>query len=101
VQFHLTYEGLLLGSSRDKTRADHKHEIRRVFHKQLKRLWDTDPWLSVALKCCFAMGWQSAIEPYRFVPLVRETEALVCSLNVLFLRPVRDRCERENTSGLA
>ena len=46
MQFHLTYEGLLLGSSRDNTRPDHKHEIRRVFHRQLRRLWEGHPWLN-------------------------------------------------------
>lgn len=45
VEFRLTYEGQLLGSSRTDTRAQHKHEIRRVFHSQLKRLWQVSPYL--------------------------------------------------------
>jgi hypothetical protein len=35
MEFRLTYEGLLLGASRNNTRASHKHEIRRVLHHQL------------------------------------------------------------------
>jgi hypothetical protein len=45
MEFHLTYEGLLMGSGRDDPRPDHKHKLRRDFHKQLKRLWDTT-WLN-------------------------------------------------------
>jgi 1,2-phenylacetyl-CoA epoxidase catalytic subunit len=37
--FRLTYEGILLGASRQDTRARHKHEIRRKFHPQLRQLW--------------------------------------------------------------
>jgi hypothetical protein len=41
MQFHLTYEEILMGSGRDDMRPDHKQELRRVFHRQLKKLWDT------------------------------------------------------------
>ncbi len=44
MQFHLTYEGVLMGSGRDDPRPVHKHELRRVFHRQLKALWDAT-WL--------------------------------------------------------
>ena len=40
MEFRLTYEGKLLGASRRDTRAKHKHDIRRKFHPQLKRLWE-------------------------------------------------------------
>lgn len=54
LEFKLTYEGRLYGSnSKGDTRAAHKHEIRRVFHPQLKRLWKLTPQLS---------------EPFDFVP---------------------------------
>ena len=85
MQFHLTYEGLLLGSSRDNTRPDHKHEIRRVFHRQLRRLWEGHPWLN-QVKHGVYVGFEH-ISPdtplreglaqqftrgnYRYVPLVR------------------------------
>jgi hypothetical protein len=43
MHFHLTYEGVLYGASRNQTRATHKHEVRKVFHEQLKRLWEISP----------------------------------------------------------
>jgi len=39
VEFRLLYSGQLLGASRNDTRASLKHEIRREFHPQLRRLW--------------------------------------------------------------
>ena len=44
VEFRLTYEGELKSNGR----APHKHEIRRVFHAQLKALWDMHPYLKTA-----------------------------------------------------
>lgn len=38
MEFRLIYDGQLLGASRNNTRSEHKHDIRRVFHAQLKRL---------------------------------------------------------------
>ena len=52
MKFRLTYEGELRATQRDATPeqrnplAEHKHEIRRVFHRQLKHLWATDRFLS-------------------------------------------------------
>lgn len=42
VEFRLLYSGHLLGSSREDTRADKKHDIRRQFHPQLRRLWQVN-----------------------------------------------------------
>ena len=52
MKFRLTYEGRLLATQRDSLagqrdrRAQHKHSIRREFHKQLRHLWATDRFLS-------------------------------------------------------
>ena len=52
MKFRLTYEGELRATQRDPTPdqtnplARHKHMVRRVFHKQLKHLWETDRFLS-------------------------------------------------------
>ena len=94
MQFRLTYEGLLLGASRNNTRAAHKHQIRQVFHKQLKKLFDVHPAFE-ALKQVTAEG-----EPkyehitrrheqygYRFFPLATNELSLSCTVRVLFLRP--------------
>jgi hypothetical protein len=50
VEFRLTYEGLLLGSSRSSPRVDHKHTIRRAFHPQLRRLWQINPHINAELR---------------------------------------------------
>ena len=52
MKFRLTYEGGLRPTQRESSGgqrnplAPHKHEVRRVFHKQLKHLWATDLFLS-------------------------------------------------------
>jgi hypothetical protein len=47
VEFHLVYQGSLpaAGQGGGKTRAREKHDIRKVFHRQLAFLWDTHPFL--------------------------------------------------------
>ncbi len=42
VEFHLLYGGPLHSGGHDNPREE-KHSIRRVFHSQLKRLWQTHP----------------------------------------------------------
>ena len=108
VQFRLTYEGLLKGASADKTRAAHKHDIRRVFHPQLKRLWANTRHLTaggygpLTTQVIYING-QPAFPPppprveqlanrfvcngYHFVPLVTEDLSLLCGIEILFLRP--------------
>jgi hypothetical protein len=96
MQFRLTYEGPLYGSSRtNHGRADHKHEIRKVFHKQLKRLWEITPMLAnrvghiegVQKPQSEVLATHFTRNGYRFVPLVVEPLALLCRLDILFLRP--------------
>jgi hypothetical protein len=100
MRFHLTYEGSLHGSSTKSPRARHKHEIRKIFHRQLKRLWE-QTWLGSATYGSWEGG--QSIPPstplnealatlyrrgdYRYVPLVREEFSLLCSIDILFLRP--------------
>jgi len=50
MEFRLLYSGEVLGASRNNTRADLKHEIRRSFHPQLRRLWQTNHSLQRLLK---------------------------------------------------
>ena len=113
VEFRLTYEGLLHATQRDPVqnqrdpRADHKREIRRIFHLQLRRLWEVNPYLKHGYPVTF--DWKSQSVPksavthgcgiaeflaplykrsgYECVPLVREELGLVCSLSIIFLRP--------------
>src|SRR5260370_4032616 len=99
MRFHLTYEGPLYGSNNNKTRAEHKHDVRRIFHKQIKQLWNST-WLKDEKYGQWEAGQKIKAETplhealaeqyqqgaYRFVPLVRERVSLLCSLDILFLR---------------
>jgi len=98
LQLRLTYEGLLLGASRTNTRAAHKHDIRRCFHKQLKRFWDVHPFLGkMSLQDANQPSKHYAILPflekryerhgYHFIPLVTDFFTLSCTINILLLRP--------------
>ena len=86
VQFRLTYEGILLGASKTNTRADHKQEIRKVFHKQLRRLWAVTRWLNEEREVP-GRAERFARNGYNFVPLITEELSLICGLHILFLRP--------------
>lgn len=117
MEFRLTYEGPLRstqgepwGDQRD-PRAEHKHEIRRVFHKQLRRLWEITPFLREGkstgpepitlyinslplierpistVRDAHSLALQYAQFGFKFVPLVTTELNLVCGLDILFLRP--------------
>lgn len=45
MEFHLVYQGRLPAAGQSNTRAREKHDIRKVFHKQLASLWKTHPFL--------------------------------------------------------
>jgi hypothetical protein len=42
VEFHLLYSGPLHSAGYERQRAE-KHAIRKIFHSQLRRLWETQP----------------------------------------------------------
>ncbi len=117
MKFRLVYSGELRptqGEPRGEwpnKLAAHKHGIRREFHGQLKRLWETNRYLSTrrvsrggeAVNANLIAGArilqtgpdvaladhvaaQNEMFGYRFVPLVRESISLLCSLDILFLR---------------
>lgn len=102
MEFRLTYEGPLLGASKNNPRARHKHDVRRVFHPQLRRWWDITPALNAmfdppAESTNFNRAeWKKRRDTlperfqcggYRFVPLVTEDLGLICAVDILFLRP--------------
>ena len=98
MQLRLTYQGSLLGANGKNTRADHKHEIRKCFHKQLKRFWELHPVLSkLSLQDANCPTRHYMIIPYlsekfgrygyNFVPLISEFFVVSCSLSILLLRP--------------
>jgi hypothetical protein len=99
MQFRLTYEGQLLSNGH----AQHKQEIRKRFHPQLRRLWEITPSLLEMkypplnlVEVGYTPG-RSRIEyladqfsrnNYNFVPLVtRDLDVSFCGIDVLFLRP--------------
>jgi hypothetical protein len=101
LEFRLTYSGVLLGASRNDTRARHKHEIRRYFHPQLRRFWQVHPallhakatgvqWLHKDWDAIPSMSEDRATRfhsgSYNFVPLVLKQDMALCYLNILFLR---------------
>ena len=113
LEFRLTYEGPLLAETLRsyevrKARASHKQQIRKVFHQQLKRLWQVSPFLSGAeraeqLNHSVGRNNQSigVIYPqnkiddlakrfdrfgYQFVPLATRDLEVYCSIDILFLR---------------
>ena len=117
LEFRLLYEGLLLGSSDVDTRAKEKHKVRKVFHPQLRRLWNVHygldmyaqtrsrPWeerhpdvdmqkvskeeLRQAGIESMSYNWERA--GFRFVPLVTKELFLRCRIEILFLRPEEPR----------
>ena len=96
MEFRLTYEGDLRPTSQGNTRAKHKHEIRKAFHPQLRRLWEEHP-----LLCNMKMDGPGVkpdprvdvlaarypIGSYNFIPLVTSDLHLSCGIDVLLLRP--------------
>ena len=109
MKFRLTYAGPLLstGNERRNGRASHKHEIRASFYPQLKRFWDTVPFLKHGRPTHPTVGWDSGVdEPtydrnvratqfefgsWQFVPLVTESMRFHCGIEILFLRVGDDR----------
>lgn len=111
MQFRLTYQGLLLAEATRggvlPARAEHKQEIRKVFHRQLKRLWEIHPYLMRQPDPPGPMQWRLdqakvplmrhnnsveglanrfSMNGYRFVPLMTKDLEVLCSVDVLFLR---------------
>lgn len=119
MKFRLIYNGPLRATQRDKVAnqknplAAHKHEIRKVFHTQLRQLWKTNKFLNegkltinpdhepsllsqrnesildtmhgyAPMDEAIALKYQNY--GYKFVPLVRDSVSLLCYLNILFLR---------------
>ena len=108
LEFRLLYEGAVLSASRINTRAGEKHMLRKEFHKQLKRLWETKypligrtaPTIPRPLNAVNSptieggfLAYRDVVADkfsyhgYKFVPIVTEDLFLTCSLAFLWLRP--------------
>src|SRR5262245_55338228 len=94
MQFRLLYAGALYAHQDEKKlprRRHHVHDIRRSFHKQLKKLWNEHPILAnEEFKKSGVVGRQPikdfAQDGFCFRPLANETNGLVCGLDILLLR---------------
>jgi len=110
VELRLTYDGELFatqerpyGQQKDK-RAEHKYGLRLKFHRQLRHLWEITPCLlagerigpSVLLLESGSDNVRHDVESiakrhshygFNFVPLVTKELDLICSPDILLLRP--------------
>ncbi|MFN4276841.1 MAG: hypothetical protein ACK4FJ_11115 [Ferrovibrio sp.] len=103
MEFRLTYEGPLYGTGNSgNKRPEHKQDLRRKFHKQLKRFWEHHPYLKDAhhshkisgrvmpeVKLSDYLAKKYALHGYNFVPLVTAELRVRCELNILFIRPMQ------------
>ena len=100
MRLRLTYQGNLWAATRTKTRADHKHEIRKAFQPQLRKFWEIHPYLKSALYTDRVFNFVVPHVPladhlaeqyskwgYQFVPLITHQLRFNCSVHILFLRP--------------
>jgi hypothetical protein len=111
MEFRLTYQGPLYATQRDavgnqpSAKPEHKHAIRKEFHGQLKRLWEITPFLKTGQRSGpgtylleqggdetpvydqQTLSERHSLYGFNFVPLVTHELNLVCSLDILFLRP--------------
>jgi hypothetical protein len=91
VNFRLTYDGPLKAASQSETRRVEKHNIRRVFNKQLFELFEHRDGASF-LDAEFNSMIPGEAFPrlsrgkFSFMALVRKKLNLVCDLDILFLR---------------
>jgi hypothetical protein len=113
MEFRLLYEGVIeSGGNRAKVAV--KHDIRRIFHPQLRRLWNVSPNLqqfaefngsqtadswdadTVRKDGMFKLGLEAigrkwGCAGFNFVPLVTAEMNPRCSLDILLLRPEDNR----------
>lgn len=99
MRFRLLYGGDLLKSAARKHRVWEKHSIRRHFHSQIKRLWETNAALryyadkvvedrsgSASIPFLHQLSKTYAKAGQGFIPLLTSANGLVCELDILFLR---------------
>lgn len=90
MDFTLFYRGTLKSNGS----PEHKQSIRRVFHSQLKHLWDLEPLIDSkkSFICPDDKNHQDIslleqVGKFTFAPLISSRIALAASLNITLLRP--------------
>jgi len=102
LEFRLTYDGELRSSSNNSPNATEKHAIRRIFHRQLKQLWEITPHLHDSQNMLPGsipilnkpdpparldyLANNFSMFGFKFVPLVAKDLDLWCGIDILFLR---------------
>lgn len=96
MRFRLTYEGRLLATHETPAKPEHKHDIRRQFHPQLRDFWGVNPGLKYLTKpnpshrqehpIIEDIAKTFAVKGFSFVPLGRTDLNLMCKIEVLLLR---------------
>lgn len=105
MEFHLVYDGnLLKPAQQGRRRVWEKHALRGFLSSQLKRLWEIHPALKAYANKVVEIDQADRpvrppkpflehladphrVENLRIVPICTEANGLVCSLDVLLLRP--------------
>lgn len=96
LEFRLIYDGLLLGASRNDTRSQHKHDVRKALHSQLFDLWSKNHSLNawelnneqnIRERACVVLANRFVLNGVRFVPLSWDGLGIACKLDILMLRP--------------
>jgi hypothetical protein len=88
MKFRLTYEGPLKAAANHNRRSSEKWALREAFHPQLSELWETHHVLSRLNSSAHKSQFYGLIDVggKPFLPLIRKSACLACSLNILFLR---------------
>ncbi len=106
MRFRLIYDGNLASGTSSTKRLIHKWRLRREFNRQLTGLWAVHPtlkgrgvyvpnarigWMEIGVHAELGSVKGKINEPIvvggrSFIPLVRESLALTCELDILFLR---------------
>ena len=98
MEIRLTYSGPLYAHNESQTgsgapKTQHKHDLRRHFHKQLKALWEQHPTLISYTATRAKYPDCGILDPYQregftWQPLVRgdPNHSLMCRLDILMLR---------------
>jgi len=96
LEFHLTYNGPLLGAGKNDTRSSHKHDVRKALHPQLFDLWAKNHSLNAweltneqkkRERACVVLANRFVFNGIRFVPLSWDGLGVACKLDILMLRP--------------
>src|SRR4051794_25157580 len=104
MEFRLTYAGRLHSNNerRERQRSLKVHELRKVFHRQLKVLWDSHPVLAEVKRSGSTLSGSTVYvvsasetislkqtferEGFNWLPLVTRENGLICSVDILLTR---------------